>query len=282
MPVPRLFEAAPEQAEHWAHSLACLLELGGPATRATLIAELVGETLVGTDTATVRERRALGGVEADILVRDRDHRWSIAVWSTLGFNVDVEAVADALYDGLTPGGRVIVVVITPDRRLPEAVEKAQASGRETHHRSWLRVRDWVQERPERGKAEGLDLFLLTEAEYFLTPRVAELYRLESLMPEVGEALRPTLATAFFDMNDISPAPRIERTDHVVFPRTGDAKVEINLSDGAFAITLATEAAGPGFSVEGGRATLRVMDPAQYLAARSYVRATARELLPVRL
>lgn len=282
MPVPRLFEAASEQAEHWAHSLACLLELGGPATRAALLAELVGEPLVGTDTATVRERRALGGVEADILVRDQDRRWSLAVWSTLGFDVDVEATIDALHGALAPDGRAIVVVITPDRRLPEAVDKARAGGRETHQRSWLRVRDWVQERPERGKAEGLDLFLLTEAEYFLTPRVAELYRLENLMPEVGEALRPALATAFFDVNDISPAPRIERTDHVVFPRTGDAKVEIDLRGGSFDITLATATAGPGFSVEGGRATLRVTDPAQYVAARSYVRATAQDLLPARL
>jgi hypothetical protein len=282
MPVPRLFEAASEQAEHWAHSLACLLELGGPATRAALVAELAGEALAGTDAARVRERRALGDVEADIVVRDREGRWTLAVVSTLGFDVDIEETLDALYDGLTPDGRVIVVAITPDRRTPDAVEKARASGREAHHKSWLRVRDWVQERPERGKAEGLDLVLLTEAEYFLTPRVAELYRLEGLMPHVGDGLRSTLATVFFDLNDLSPAPLIERTDHVVFPRTGDPKAEIALADGAISITLATGDVGPGFTVEGGRATLRLTDPAQYTAARSFVRATARALLPARL
>jgi len=282
MPVPRLFEAASEQAEHWAHTLACLLELGGPETRAALVAELAGEPLAGAESATVRERRALGGVEADIVVRDREQRWSLAVWATLGFDADVEAALDALYDGLTPDGRVIVVAITPDRRTPDAVEKARASGREVHHKSWLRVRDWVQERPERGGAEGVDLVLLTEAEYFLTPRVAELYRLEGLMPHVASSLRPTLATVFFDLNDLSPAPLIERTDHVVFPRTGDPKAEIALSDGAIAITLASGSPGAGFVAEDGRATLRVTDASQYVAARSALRAAARSLLPSRL
>jgi hypothetical protein len=282
MPVPRLFEAASEQAEHWAHSLACLIELGSPTTRAAIITELVGEALVDTDTAMVRERRVLGGVDADLLIRDQDRRWAVAVWSTLGFGTDVEAVADSLYDALTPDGRAIVVVITPDRRVPDAIEKARASGREVHHKSWLRVRDWVQERPERGKAEGLDLFLLTEAEYFLTPRVAELYRLEALMPNVAEHLRPTLGSLYFDMNDLSPAPLIERTDHVVFPRTGDAKVDITLKDGGIDLTLSTSATGPGFAAAGSGSTLRVTDPAQYLAARSFIRATARELLPTRL
>jgi hypothetical protein len=281
MPVPRLFEAASEQAEHWAHSLACLVELGSPTTRAAIITELVGETLVDTDTAMVRERRVLGGVDADLLIRDQDRRWAVAVWSTLGFGTDVEAVADALYDSLTPDGRAIVVIITPDRRVPDAIEKARASGREVHHKSWLRVRDWVQERPERGKAEGLDLFLLTEAEYFLTPRVAELYRLEALMPNVAENLRPTLGSLYFDMNDLSPAPLIERTDHIVFPRTGDAKVDIALKDCGIDVTLSTSVTGPGFAADGGKATLRVTDPANYLAARSFVRATARDLLPPR-
>lgn len=282
MPVPRLFEAAPEQTEHWAHSLACLLELCGPETRSAIVAELVGEVLPGTDTATVRERRALGGVEADILVRDEQRRWSLAVWSTLGFGADISAAVDALPAALGSDGRSIVVVITPDRHTPEAVEKARAAGHEVIHKSWLRVRDWVQERPERGKAEGLDQFLLIEAEYFLTPRVAELYRLEGPMPNVAENLRPTLGSLYFDMNDLSPAPLIERTDRIVFPRTGDAKVDISLKDGAIDITLATGATGPGFAADGDRATLHVTDPAHYLAARSFIRATARELLPTRL
>ena len=37
---------------------------------------------------------------------------------------------------------------------------------------------------------GVDLALLREAEYFLTPRVAELYRLEELSPPITPALRP--------------------------------------------------------------------------------------------
>lgn len=282
MPVPRLFEAASEQAEHWAHSLACLLELGSPVTRAAIVAELVGETLPGTDTAVVRERRMLGGVDADILIRDEDKRWSLAVWSTLGFGADIGAAVDALPGALGADGRSIVVIISPDRHVPEAIEKARAAGHEVIHKSWLRVRDWVQERPERGKAEGLDQFLLIEAEYFLTPRVAELYRLEGLMPNVAENLRPTLGTLYFDLNDLSPAPLIERTDHIVFPRTGDVKVDITLADDGIDITLATAAGGPGFVTGTGQATLRVTDPAQYLAARSFIRATARELLPTRL
>ncbi|MEW6583600.1 MAG: hypothetical protein AB1416_12665 [Actinomycetota bacterium] len=282
MPVPRLFESAAEQAEHWAHTLACLLGLGGPETRAALLAELVGEELPGVGAATVRERRAVGAVEADVVVRDAERRWAVAIWSTLAFDTDVAAVVDGLLAGLGTQGRAIAVVVTPDRREPDAVAAARAAGAEVRHKSWLRVRDWVQERPERGKATGLDLVLLTEAEYFLTPRVAELYRLEALMPNLPEALRPTLATAFFDLNDLSPAPLIERTDRVAFPRTGEPKVELALIDGALRVSLATAAAGPGFAVDGDRTVTTITDAAQYTAARSHVRAAARALLPARL
>ena len=145
------------------------------------------------------------------------------------------------------------------------------------------MRDWVQERPERGSAQGIDLVLLTEAEYFLTPRVAELYRLEALMPHLPGELRSTLATVFFDLNDISPAPLIERTDRVAFPRTGNRKVEIVLAGGGLTIRLAGAMDGPGFSADGdGWSALEVGDPAQYVAARSLIRATARGLLPARL
>ena len=82
-------------------------------------------------------------------------------------------------------------------------------GRDVRHLSWLRLRDWVQERPERGRAQGTDLLLLREAEYFLTPRVAELYRLEGLMPLVAAGLRPSLAGIFFDLNELAPAPLIQ-------------------------------------------------------------------------
>jgi hypothetical protein len=112
------------------------------------------------------------------------------------------------------------------------------------------VRDWVQERPERGRAEGTDLLLLREAEYFLTPRVAELYRLEGLMPQVPAALRPTLADVFFDLNELAPAPLItgeQGSSQVVFPRTGDPKVRIALEGGAMEVGVAAGEAGPGFA-----------------------------------
>lgn len=282
MPVPRVFEAAAEPVESFTHVLSCLLALGGPATRAALVAELVGEELNGAGEATIRERRAFGEVEADIVVRDAERRWVLVVTSTLGFGVDLESDMEALYDALSGDERVIVVAITADRKAPEWIDKTRAGGREAHHKSWLRVRDWVQERPERGRAEGIDLFLLTEAEYFLTPRVAELYRLEGLMPHLAPELRPALANAFFDLNDLSPAPLIERTDRVAFPRTGDAMAELGLGDGALTIRLATSEAGPGFTADGGGTVLRVTDPAQYTAARSHVRNVARALLPARL
>lgn len=279
MPVPRLFESAAEQAENWAHTLACLLGLGGPETRAALLHELVGEELPGTGAATVRERRVVGDVEADVVVRDAEKRWAVAIWSTLGFDADIAGAVQGLVAGLSGAERTFVVVITPDRRAPEAVAAAGATAR---HKSWLRVRDWVQERPERGKATGLDQVLLVEAEYFLTPRVAELYRLEGLMPHVGAELRPTLADVFFDLNDLSPAPLIERTDRIAWPRTGETKVEVTLGDGAITLTLSSGAAGPGFTADGGRSVLTIAAPGDYTAARSHVAATARELLPVRL
>jgi hypothetical protein len=279
MPVPRLFEPAAEQAETWAHVLACLIGLGGPDTRSALLAELVGEDLPGTGAATVRERRALGGVEADVVIRDAERRWAVAIWSTLGFDADLSAAVEGLTAGLQGDARGIVVIVSPDRRPPGAVA---AAGGDVRHKSWLRLRDWVQERPERGRAAGLDLVLLVEAEYFLTPRVAELYRLEGLMPHVPAPLRPTLASLFFDLNDLSPAPLIERTDRVAYPRTGDAKAEITLGDGTISLALSSTSEGPGFAVDGARSVLRITDPEQYTAARSHVRATARDILPARL
>ena len=77
--------------------------------------------------------------------------------------------------------------------------------RNIRHRSWLRVWRLGAGAAERGGG-GHRPALLREAEYFLTPRVAELYRLEGLMPMVGAALRPSLAGMFFDLNDLAPAP----------------------------------------------------------------------------
>ena len=102
------------------------------------------------------------------------------------------------------------------------------------------------------------------------------------MPQVPAGLRPTLASVFFDLNDISPAPLIERVDHVAYPRTGDAKAEITLGDGAITLTLATSEPGPGFTADGGRTAIRITDPAEYTAARSHLRTAAREILPARL
>ena len=196
----------------------------------------------------------------------------------------------ATYEALTESyDRCIVIALTPDRRPPAAVEAAFGGGRNIRHRSWLRVRDWVQERPERGRAEGTDVLLLREAEYFLTPRVAELYRLEGLMPMVGPALRPSLAGMFFDLNEIAPAPLIQNeagAARVAFPRTGDPVAEIALAGGGLRLAFQGSAAGPGqgpgFADGGdGWTRLEVADPADYQTARAWAQSTARALLPAR-
>ena len=284
MPVPRLFEAAADPREQWAHVLACLVGLTGPETRPALLAELVGEELDGAADAQARERQALDGFGVDVLVRDRGRRWVVGVQVTLAFDADATGGITGAADRLASlGDRVISVTVTPDRTAPPAVEAARAGGRDVRHRSWLRVRDWVQERPERGGAQGVDLMLLREAEYFLTPRVAELYRLEKLMPDVPQALRPAFAAMFFDLNDRSPAPLVAGgpsgpgSTRIAFPRTGDAAAEILLSDDALALRLAEpglwpEASDPSWS------SLAVTQPADYLRARSVVLAAAGRLL----
>ena len=79
MPVPRLFEAASDTVEQWAHVVGSLLAIGGPRTASALLAEIVGEDLPGSDQPYVRERRQLGdGPEVDLLVRDRDRRWAVS------------------------------------------------------------------------------------------------------------------------------------------------------------------------------------------------------------
>jgi len=284
MPVPRLFEAASETAEQWAHVVGSLLAVGGPRTASALLHEIVGEDLPGSDQPYVRERRRLGdGPEVDVLVRDRDRRWAVAIVAGLAFDAldagALTAVAEALAD---QGERTITVALTPDRRPSDAVAEAAAGGHDVRQRSWLRVRDWVQERPERGRAEGAEMLVLREAEYFLTPRVAELYRLEGPMKLVPAGVRAALAEAFFDLNELAPAPRIDRDRRIAFPRSGDPKVEIVLEDG-LSLRIAADQPGPGFTDAGeGWASLAVADPSDYLAARSWVRAAARDLLPARL
>jgi hypothetical protein len=289
MPVPRLFEASSDPREQWVHVVATLLALGGPETRTALVEEVSGEALPEADALLVREQRPLAdapdGLLADVVARGAG--WTLAIQATLAFDADEAERLIATYEALTASAdRCIVVALTPDRKPPAAVMEAVAGGtRNVRHRSWLRVRDWVQERPERGRAQGTDLLLLREAEYFLTPRVAELYRLEALMPMVGAALRPSLAGMFFDLNELAPAPLIQNeagAARVAFPRTGDPRAEIALEEGGLRLRLASRDAGPGFSDAGGGWTrLDVADPGDYLAARAWTQSTARGLLPAR-
>jgi hypothetical protein len=286
MPVPRLFEASGDPREQWSHILSTLLALGGPDTRTALVKELSGEELPGADAILVREQRPLGDGDALADIVARGAGWTLVVQSSLAFGGDDSERLRQVFDGLAEAkDRRILIVLTPDRREPEGLGAAAADGWTVRHRSWLRVRDWVQERPERGAAEGTALLLLREADYYFTPRVAELYRLEGLMPLVPAALRPVLATIFFDLNELSPAPLIQSeagAARVVFPRTGDPVAEILLRDGGLSVRLAGSAGGPGFTDAGeGRQTLAVGSPEDWRAARSWVWAAARDQLPAR-
>jgi len=214
-------------------------------------------------------------------------RWAVAVQATLGFDVDAHAGIMAAHAVLADQAeRLIGVVITPDRKASAAVTSAQADGADARHKSWLRVRDWVQERPERGGSMGIDLALLREAEYFLTPRVAELYRLEELMPGLPAALRPALAAVFFDLNDVSPAPLIATGTagmseaRIAFPRTGDPAAEILIEGGTLALRLADGDVGAGFVANGAASTLAIDNPLDWVRGRSAALAAARRLLPV--
>jgi hypothetical protein len=285
MPVPRLFEASSDPREQWIHVLATLLALGGPETRTALVEEISGEALPEADALLVFERRPLNDeIVADIVARGAG--WTFAVQSTLAFDAQEEERLVATYDALSAAyDKCIVIAVTPDRRPTEALTALADSGRDIRHRSWLRVRDWVQERPERGRVQGTDLLLLREAEYFLTPRVAELYRLEVLMPMIAPGLRPSLAGMFFDLNDLAPAPLIQNeagAARVAFPRTGDAQVEIGVGGGGLTLTVASADPGPGYAAVGdGRHRLTVADAADYQAGRAWTQSTARSLLPVR-
>jgi hypothetical protein len=208
------------------------------------------------------------------------------VQASLAFDGQEEARIAATFDALNEVyDKCIVIAVTPDRRPPEALAALAATGRDVRHRSWLRVRDWVQERPERGRAEGTDLMLLREAEYFLTPRIAELYRLEGLMPLIDPPLRASLAGMFFDLNDLAPAPLIQNEDgaaRVAFPRTGEPQVEIGVGGTGLTLTVAGEDVGPGYeSIEGGRQRLTVADASDYQAGRAWTQSRARRLLPAR-
>jgi len=275
MPVPRLFEAAVDVREQWAHVVASLLALTGPETRAALLAEIVGEPVDGADRAQVAERRPFPGtppVVADVVVRSGAD-WGVALVCDLGFGTDRSATLGAVHDALAGTvGRAVTVAVTPDRRPPDDV-RAAGEGRDVRHRSWLRVRDWVQERPERGNAQGVDAVLLREAEYFLTPRVAELYRLEGLAPLVRPELRAAFAGLFFDLQDLAPQPTIlnqggDRAT-ITSPRTGDPLVELGVGGGDPVLRIAGETA------------LTLTSPEDYRDGRSRVQAAARAALPPR-
>lgn len=286
MPVPRLFEASSDPRDQWVHVLATLLALGGPETRTALVEEISGEALPDADALVVFERRPLNeDVTADIVARGAG--WTFAVQASLAFDAQDEARIAATFDALSEVyDKCIVIAITPDRRPPDALGALAAGGRDVRHRSWLRVRDWVQERPERGRAEGTDLMLLREAEYFLTPRVAELYRLEGLMPLIDPPLRASLAGMFFDLNELAPAPLIQNeagAARVAFPRTGEPQVEIGVGGTGLTLTVAGDGeAGPGYErIDGGRQRLTVSDASDYQAGRAWTQTRARTLLPAR-
>jgi hypothetical protein len=273
MPVPRLYEAFSEPREQWVHVLATLLQLGGPETRDALVTELLGDPLAGTDTMLVSERRVVGTGDAavtfDITLRNGDD-WAVGIISDFAWDIDRSAAIAAAQAALGTANRTVLVVITPDRRQPSDV--AAAPG-EVIHKSWLRIRDWVQERPERGAATGVDFELLVQGEYFYTPRVAELYRLEELMPQVAPGLRAAFASIFLALNDLAPAPTIvhpsDATAEVRFPRTGDPVV-----------TITTGGGDPVVSIVGG-AEVRIDSDAALTAARSQILADARRVLPAR-
>ncbi len=276
MPVPRLFEASTDPREQWAHVVASLLGISTAETRAALVAELVGDVVDGAGGAQVAERRPFaadgGQVVADVVVRSGSS-WGVAIQCDLSFGTDRSETWRSVYDALAGSVETaILVAVTPDRRPPADVVAA-GEGRDIRHRSWLRVRDWVQERPERGGVTGTDAVLLREAEYFLTPRVAELYRLEGLMPMMRPEVRPAFSSLYFELNDMAPQPTIlnptDASGVINFPRTGEPLVTVTVGGG-----------DPVLSVRGAEA-LTLTGPETYRDARSAVNAAARQALPAR-
>lgn len=286
MPVPRLFETPSDQHERWSHVLACLIALTGPETRPALVSELVGEDLPGVEEAQTREAVTVDGTLVDIVIRDRGKRWIVAVQTTLGYDVDTRARLESALTALAgQAERVIGLLVAPDRKPNNAVAAASANGHDVRHKSWLRVRDWVQERPERGGSTGVDQALLREAEYFFTPRVAELYRLEELMATVSADLRETLSALYFDFNDLSiaplmtnPATGVEETT-IVFPRTGEPGVRVTVDRGVITVGVAQDGLGGGFTADGGWSRLAVGDASAWAANRSEALGAARIALP---
>jgi hypothetical protein len=270
MPAPRIFASQSEPRAQWTHVLASVLALCGAEHRVALMREFLDEDIAGVETAIVREFAPAGDDVIDIVVQDRDKAWAFAVQTSLTFQGDIGDRLTTAAGALSDYGRVIVMGITADRKPGPYMDAVSSAGIETRYCSWLRVRDWVQERPERGNAQGVDLSVLQQAEYFLTPNVAELYRLEDIVPTVPPAAREAVTAAFFGLNDLSPAPRIDQGPDgatAIFPRTGDTKVELVVRGGS--AHLALEGAGE----------VAIGSDADWDVASSGALATARRLLP---
>jgi len=283
MPVPRIFAAQLTPREQWTHVLASVLALTTTEHRAALLRDFTDEDLPGVENTVVREFAPAGDDVIDIVVQERDKAWALAIQTSLAFGGDIEARLSSAAGALKDYGRVIVVAITADRKPGPYVEGARSGGIDVRYASWLRVRDWVQERPERGKAEGQSLTVLREAEYVLTPNVAELYRLEDIIPTVPVEAREATTAAFFGLNDLSPAPRIDQHDDgatAIFPRTGDPQAELVIRGGAANLVL-NDVGGPvsGATDRPGWGALAITSDAAWELAGLYALSTARRLLP---
>ncbi len=270
MPVPRMFASQSEPRAQWTHVLASVLALCSAPHRVALMREFLDEDIEGVEGAIVREFAPAGDDVIDIVVQHRDKAWAFAVQTSLTFQGDLTSRLEAAAGALSDYGRVIVMGITADRTPGPCMDAVATAGIETRYCSWLRVRDWVQERPERGSAQGVDLVVLQQAEYFLTPNVAELYRLEDIVPTVPPAAREAVTAAFFGLNDLSPAPRIDQAADgatVIFPRTGDVKAQLVIRGGSAHLTL------------DGAGDVAIGSDAAWETAASGALAMARRLLP---
>ncbi|MSO44970.1 MAG: hypothetical protein EXQ74_06695 [Thermoleophilia bacterium] len=272
-----------EPRAQWTHVLASVLALTSADHRVALMRDFLDEDLPDIGNAIVREFAPAGDDVIDIVVQDRDKAWALGIQTTLAFQSDTQARLSRAAGALEGYGRVIVMAITADRTSGPAISGACSEGIDARHSSWLRVRDWIQERPERGRAHGVDFAVLQQAEYLLTPNVAELYRLEDIVPIVPVEAREAVTAAFFGLNDLSPAPRIDQHSDgatAVFPRTGDPCVELVIRGGSASVVLNADG-GPGMTTTDrpGWGALAIGSDADWDLASSWGLAAARRLLP---